>query len=242
MSLLKFTPEFTEAVNRWDGRVGAPHPENRKKNGISVYENPFVEKYFARAHPLLPGVWTIPLIGFALYKGWTTSGLRPVMVLAFFGLGVLVWSLFEYLLHRFIFHMRPSDDFNSKARMFMFHGYHHEFPNDKHRLVAPLIMSLPLGAMFGVIYFFLAGNAWLPMLAGTALGYLSYDWIHYYTHHFRPKKGIGKYLRRFHMVHHYKDWDRNHGISSPLWDLFFFSRHTKKHDAKAGAAEEEMQD
>ena len=63
----------------------------------------------------------------------------------------------------------------------------------------------------------------IPLLGGIALGYLSYDWIHFYEHHAKPRTRLGKLMRRLHSIHHYNDSEVNHGISSPLWDGLFRS-------------------
>jgi sterol desaturase/sphingolipid hydroxylase (fatty acid hydroxylase superfamily) len=52
-------------------------------------------------------------------------------------------------------------------------------------------------------------------------GYIAYDWVHYYTHHFHPRGGIGKWMRVYHLRHHYQDPDAHYGVSSPLWDVVF---------------------
>ena len=138
-------------------------------------------------------------------------------------LGFLAWTLIEYLLHRFVFHLVPEPTFESKLKQFMVHGYHHEFPNDRMRLVAPLLLSVPIGAVVarGVLPARRALLTGCMIFAGTVLGYITYDWVHYYTHHFRPTTRLGKFLRRYHMEHHYKDSGSHFGISSPLWDWVF---------------------
>jgi hypothetical protein len=105
---------------------------------------------------------------------------------------------------------------------FMAHGYHHEFPDDKMRLVAPPLMLAFLGLIVGFIYYLVFGAAyWVQVFGGTFIGYLAYDWIHYYTHHFRPTSGVGKWLRQYHLQHHFDpNYDR-FGISNPLWDVIF---------------------
>jgi len=144
--------------------------------------------------------------------------------LGYFALGWLVFSLFEYFLHRTVFHglMRIAHDPASRFRAFMAHGYHHEFPDDQWRLVMPPMISWPLAIGFAGFYYFAFGAAnFFPVLTGTMAGYIAYDWIHYYTHHFRPRAGPGKWLRAYHMRHHYEDGNAYFGISSPLWDLVF---------------------
>ena len=231
MNFLKYTPEFLEAVDRWDGIMSAPSKESRKNiNGIQVLASPFLEKYFGTAHWVTPAVWFVPVIGLLLY--WTYQ--NPIIGLglgsALFAAGILLWTLIEYLLHRYVFHASPGKSHNSKVQIFITHGYHHEFTNDPWRLVAPPVMSWTIGAAVVALYYLVFGaNYYAPLFAGTCLGYIAYDWIHYYTHHARPKTAVGKFLRRYHMEHHFKDPTTHFGLSSPLWDLVFgtYSRPTE---------------
>src|SRR6478735_7839124 len=41
--------------------------------------------------------------------------------------GAIAWSLVEYLIHRFLFHIPPS------KFQYTIHGVHHEYPRDKER-------------------------------------------------------------------------------------------------------------
>ena len=47
------------------------------------------------------------------------------------------------------------------------------------------------------------------------------DWVHYYTHHAVPKSRFGKFMRRFHLEHHFGIAHSQFGLSSSLWDLVF---------------------
>ncbi len=75
---------------------------------------------------------------------------------------------------------------------------------------------------------------------GLKAGYVAYDWTHYYTHHAKPKTALGKFLRRYHMRHHFENENRFYGISSPLWDLVFgtfFSREADRARAEQNQAQ-----
>jgi sterol desaturase/sphingolipid hydroxylase (fatty acid hydroxylase superfamily) len=222
MSILEMTNEIRTAVDRWDGTFGAPAQENRKTEAVQVFTSSFIERAFATSHPVLPVVWFGPFIVYGLVVPFTNASVGLARGLGLYAAGVLVWTLVEYVLHRFVFHLKPSGDYGSKMRIFMMHGYHHQFPNDRMRLVAPPIMSWPVAVVFVLAYRALLGpNLWWTIFGGTCLGYLAYDWIHYYTHHFRPTTALGKFLRRNHMLHHFNNPEANHGISSPLWDFAF---------------------
>ena len=220
MNPFAYTDELLETVDAWDGTIGAPSPRNRKTERIRVFKNRFVEDVLATSHPLLPGVWFGGFIVYGLGLAVTSTNFGILAGLGMYLVGILAWTLLEYSLHRWAFHFHVApDDFDAKMRLFMLHGYHHEFPNDKLRLVAPPLLSWPIAALVYGGYWSLFGTEIaLVLFGGTTAGYLAYDWAHYYTHHFSPKNPVGKLIRRSHMVHHFKLFQLNMGISSPLWD------------------------
>lgn len=222
MALVKYTQDVLEAVDEWDGIMSAPSKRNRKRiHGITVLENRLLEKYFATSKWYGPLFWVVPLVAWSGYLAVADTTVPLWLDALIVGAGVLGWTLLEYILHRWVFHATPRGP-KSKFNIFMMHGYHHEFPSDPLRLVAPPVLAWPIAALVIPGYYFGAGpHYFAPMLVGTALGYLAYDWIHYYTHHARPKTRIGKFLRRYHMEHHFKDQSTHFGLSSPLWDLVF---------------------
>jgi dihydroceramide fatty acyl 2-hydroxylase len=214
MALLEYTPELHDAA---EGNL--PVDERGKRPlRMKVLKNAFLEKYFAQAHPITPGIWFGWIVIYGLYAGFTQLPWWQAPLA--FALGVLIVTLIEYCLHRFAFHFVPK---NKKQRLnaFLLHGYHHEFPNDPMRLVLPPIAMWPIAIAFGVVYYFAFGPYFWPVYGGTALGYIAYDWTHYYTHHFNPKRGPGKWLKRYHMLHHHDSPKHRFGITSPLWDFVF---------------------
>ncbi|MCB9674900.1 MAG: sterol desaturase family protein [Alphaproteobacteria bacterium] len=234
MGLFTLTRECEDAIERWSGEVGRPSAEARGVERIRVFENRFIEDWFATAHPIVPGLWTIPSAIACAWFGWQWAG--AAATLGLFVVGAIGWTLLEYVLHRWLFHRRPSSWHFDKVQMFMLHGYHHEYPNDPWRLVAPPIMAWPVTLIVTGIYVGVLGWAYaLPLLGGTMMGYLAYDWTHFYEHHAKPKTALGKWLRRLHSLHHFDDPEYNHGISGPLWDFVFFTyRDASRKQAERG--------
>lgn len=229
MGLMDTTPEWDQALDDWVGIQSAPAKENRRRSkGFPVMSNPFFEKWFATSHWIMPGVWFIPVITVSLYSALTTEALSVPTVAGLFFAGALLWTLVEYCLHRWYFHLEPGTHPLRRYILFIAHGYHHEFPNDPGRLVAPPILSFPIAAFLVVLYSLILGVWWKPVFAGTVGGYLIYDWMHYYTHHGRPKSGWLKKMRKFHLEHHFKDHETRFGLSSPLWDVILGSMGTDK--------------
>jgi sterol desaturase/sphingolipid hydroxylase (fatty acid hydroxylase superfamily) len=146
-------------------------------------------------------------------------GALPMILLTLAGIGI--WTLTEYWLHRLVFHWEPDNAFGRRLH-FIIHGIHHDHPNDKMRLVMPPSVSIPLAALFfGVFWLIFGSPATFPLFGGFIVGYLAYDYTHYYVHHFVPKSDFGKKLREQHMRHHFQDHRFGYGVSSPLWDLIF---------------------
>ena len=137
--------------------------------------------------------------------------------------GVFVWTLTEYVLHRFAFHHIPTSGWGRKFH-FIMHGVHHLDPWDRTRLVFPPVGGiLIMGALFGLWSLVLPVASVVAGFVGFVLGYITYDMTHYYTHHGRPKSRWGKFLKTWHLAHHHKAWEAMYGVSSPLWDYVFGS-------------------
>ena len=64
-------------------------------------------------------------------------------------------DLFEYIAHRYIFHLISEKESMQKFAYIM-HGNHHHYPKDKTRLFMPPVPSLIIaGALFGLQYLIL---------------------------------------------------------------------------------------
>ena len=182
---------------------------------------------FSRVHPTVPLIIFIPVI--AALSVW---GLSSHSVLAVAGLtfaGYALWTLFEYWLHRIIFHFEPERGLGARLH-WIIHGVHHDHPNDPLRLVMPPAVSVPLGAAVFALLYLALGERYAPAIgAGFFTGYLAYDMIHYYLHHFLPHGRLGRMLRERHMRHHFQDDTCGFGISAPYWDeVFHTSSRTKR--------------
>ncbi|MBX3204199.1 MAG: sterol desaturase family protein [Labilithrix sp.] len=185
-----------------------------------MFESDFLEK-FSRIHPITPFVVYVPVIGVMLYRTLMRSVPVPSVVGLCLG-GLFVWTLTEYVLHRYVFHWTKDTPWGRRVH-FLLHGVHHDYPNDGDRLVMPLLTSAPLAVIFYSLFYVAFGGMRYaePFYAGFTLGYLAYDGTHYAVHHFKQTSRLGKFLRRHHMLHHHADHDGGFGVSSPIWDYVF---------------------
>jgi dihydroceramide fatty acyl 2-hydroxylase len=152
---------------------------------------------------------------------WPLPHLAALLVV-----GILLWQLLEYLIHRFAFHAHLSSYWGITLH-FLFHGCHHKYPLDSLRLVMP---PLPALAAHLLVYTALSLafplHMALPLFAGAGFGYVAYDCLHYAIHHCKEGRGLAAFswlraLRRNHLYHHFKNGKSGFGISSPLWDIVF---------------------
>lgn len=199
---------------------------SNKNETVRLFKNPVLE-YFSHIHPATPIVVYFPLIIATAYFGFKEIGFLAGIICFF--LGLLLWSLMEYIIHRWAFHYEPKTEMGKRAH-FLVHGIHHDYPRDATRLVMPLLVSVPLALIFFFLFEALFGVYHLPLFSGFVFGYVSYDSIHYATHHWQMEGKIGKFLKTYHLRHHYSDDHTAYGVSNPLWDYAFGTvpRHVKE--------------
>jgi len=204
-----------------------PTDPSRETEPIRLFQSDFLEFFTHISPATVAGFWAPIVIILLMYAILNASVVAFPWYIPFgFLVGLFLWTLAEYLLHRFLFHHHPTTPRQERI-FFLFHGIHHAQPQVKTRLVMPFPVSLPLAAIFfGLFYLILAvllhSPEWVaPLMAGFLVGYLAYDLTHYAQHHFPMRKGYAKFIKRYHMQHHYKDPDTRFGVSSPIWDWVF---------------------
>lgn len=187
---------------------------SNRVESVRMFRNPVME-YFSHIHPITPFVVYTPFILLTAYLGAGTLG--PFLALAAFGVGLLYWTILEYSLHRWVFHYVPQSTLGKEFH-FVFHGVHHDYPRDHSRLVMPLLFSVPLGIVHYMVFTQIFGEWTNSIYAGLLFGYVSYDTVHYLTHLPPMKNRAMKFLRTYHLRHHYEEGKRSFGVTSPLWD------------------------
>ncbi|GEB41688.1 sterol desaturase family protein [Gluconobacter sphaericus] len=143
-------------------------------------------------------------------------------------LGFLMWSVIEYLGHRFLFHLELKSAFGQHL-IFIIHGNHHDLPSDPLRNMLPLNVTVPIAAAlwFGAVSLFHQNGK--AIFLGFLLGYVGYDFIHYACHQFPMKKWpFFRRLHRHHMLHHYAKPDRNFAVTAIFWDRICGTKSEKR--------------
>ena len=201
---------------------------SHEESPIRLFKSDFLE-FFTHISPIVVLVIFIPVIALFLWFGFTANpGSGWWKVLLAWLTGIVIWTPVEYMLHRFVFHFHPKNPSERMKRvLFLAHGVHHAQPREKTRLVMPPMLSIPLAALFYLVFWLLVGKlfgspGWVNgIFAGFITGYTVYDMTHYSLHHFSSKSKVFRQLRQHHMAHHFKTPGRRFGVTSMFWDRIF---------------------
>ncbi|KFG80595.1 inositolphosphorylceramide-B C-26 hydroxylase [Metarhizium anisopliae] len=172
---------------------------------------------------IVPSLW-LPFVAYGTYIA--SQGLHNPFVLGgYWVFGVFFWTFVEYCLHRFLFHL---DDYLPDNRVFitlhfLLHGIHHYLPMDKYRLVMPpalfVILASPFWKLAHAIFFY-NWHAATAVYCGGIFGYICYDLTHYFLHHTNLPLWY-KQLKKYHLAHHFLDYELGFGVTSKFWDQIF---------------------
>lgn len=134
---------------------------------------------------VVPTIW-LPCIIFGTFLAG--QGLSIPVLSAYWIVGLCIWTIVEYGLHRCLFHI---DHYLPDNRVcitlhFLLHGIHHYLPMDRLRLVMPptlfLVLATPFWKLAHTVFFY-DWNAAVAVYCGGIFGYVCYDMTHYFLHH-----------------------------------------------------------
>jgi len=184
-----------------------------------LFRNRILE-LLTRTHPLVITIMYLGLGSFLIYLfgsyNPTVSASTISLILV---VGLFSWTFGEYLMHRFLYHDLHDATFSSGFH-YLFHGVHHEYPNDDDRLVLPPLPSLIIAGILLGLFYLIMGQWAFIFGTGFLWGYLGYMNIHFCVHHFEPPKHLNFWWRH-HAIHHFQQHDRAFGVTTSLWDRVF---------------------
>ncbi len=133
-------------------------------------------------------------------------------------LGVITWTLLEYVIHRWLGHDARTRPNPFAAEHIRHHSQGDYFaPAWKKALSAVLLVVFlvyPAIAVAGA----LAGSSFV---VGLVSMYLGYEVLHRRDHTHPGSGAYMQFLRRHHFYHHFADPDFNYGVTTPIWDWAF---------------------
>lgn len=200
---------------------------SNSSDSVRMFKNDLFEK-LSKVDYYVPLIVFVPTIIFLGWKSFTTAHLDTLHFFCWILGGLFIWTITEYVMHRWVFHFYPSSSLGRRIH-FIFHGVHHDYPNDAKRLVMPPSASIPMALILYVFFSLILPEGTIyAFYVGFLIGYLIYDMTHYALHHANFKSPFWKKLKQHHMLHHYSDPTKGYGVSSALWDKIMGSDFIKK--------------
>ncbi|GGJ66210.1 sterol desaturase/sphingolipid hydroxylase (fatty acid hydroxylase superfamily) [Anoxybacillus voinovskiensis] len=160
-----------------------------------------------------------------------------------FFLGIVLYVVSEYLTHRFLFHMKPPKHPFFLSLLKRLHYDHHVHPNDLELLFLPIWYSFPqMIAISVATYLLFPQLAYaLAIYAGLAVALLYYEWTHYVAHRpIQPRTRWGKWMKKIHLWHHYKNENFWFGVTNPSMDIVFGTFKDEKDVPRSETAKQLM--
>ena len=156
---------------------------------------------------------------------------HPVPAFIFYLAGIPIWTLVEYLFHRFVLHGRfaPGKGIIRKflhERMDPLHWEHHARPFDGHHINGELRDLLPLFFVAAPVGFIGPIYALPVLLAGVVQSYVIEEWVHHSVHFYNFRSPYFRYIKRHHFYHHSpKGIEEGYGLTNGFWDIVFKTRY-----------------
>lgn len=160
------------------------------------------------------------LIAAALAAAFAVRGVVPSPVALV--IGALVFFGSEYTTHRFLLHAPPQRNAFILSLQHRLHYDHHVNPSALDLLFLPLWFALPVAALTTAVYYAVTRDLALTgaLLAGSVLGLLYYEWVHYVAHiPFVPRTRYGRWIKKYHLWHHFKSEKLWFGVTNPSMDV-----------------------
>ncbi len=159
------------------------------------------------------------------------------LALSFFVIGMAVFTVVEYLVHRYILHGRFPDGKGWMKHVLhgvlnrqegiagpAGHAEHHKRPWDGNHINGH-VDTVPMAVIL-VLLSFIAPSYTAPVLmAGILFGHLVEEWVHHAVHFWTFKSRYFEYIRRHHLYHHTpKGSEVAYGLTNGFWDTVYQTR------------------
>ncbi|SOC83652.1 Fatty acid hydroxylase superfamily protein [Ensifer adhaerens] len=159
-------------------------------------------------------VYPLCILAFAILGLLHAGGRGAELWTLLFSGTIVVWTLLEYLLHRFLFHHFPY--------IKGMHERHHDA--ERELLGTPVWLSLLAHLLIVFVPALLLFDLRVAtaISAGIMTGYLWYVVTHHVIHHWHVShRGYLYRLKRRHALHHHGSEGFNFGVTTGIWDRIF---------------------
>ncbi|XP_019711179.1 dihydroceramide fatty acyl 2-hydroxylase FAH1 isoform X2 [Elaeis guineensis] len=221
----KFTVDLSKPLVFQVGHLGEDYEEwvhqlIVTKEGPRFFANDFLEMFTRTKWWVIPVVW-IPVVCWLMSMSICMGHTVPQVAQMVVG-GILLWTLIEYTLHRFLFHMKLQATGQIPYIIFFMDAIIStrwmDYALFSHQLQQLFLVWAPIWSLIRLLTTPTTAPA---IFGGGLLGYVMYDCTHYYLHHGQPSKDTARNMKKYHLNHHYRIQNKGFGITSSLWDVVF---------------------
>lgn len=166
------------------------------------------------SHPKMIGVFAFVVLN-GLIVLFTPAHIATLGVIV---VGMILFSINEYLVHRFLLHEFPR----LLPKAYEGHVAHHKYPNEMKYIFGPIYYDVLIYAILYALMYLITRN--LHLAAALAFGFnvfqVYYQWVHFISH--RPIVPLfpwNRWLKRMHLLHHFKDEHLWYGVTHPYLDM-----------------------
>lgn len=172
---------------------------------------------------VMPATLVYTAYGLAMLAFGLRSPRRWAALLWFAG-GIAVWTLVEYLVHRYILHGIFADGPGFRHLWHKLFGHlhveHHRRPWDGAHINGTLKDTGPYMLVLVGLSFLGPLHTWPMLMAGFLQSYIVEEWVHQSVHFYPFKGRYWDYIRRHHRYHHSpKGAEMAYGLSNGVWDV-----------------------
>jgi len=139
--------------------------------------------------------------------------------------GIAFFFVAEYFIHRFVLHGIISAIMPNAHKG---HEEHHHDPKNNEFLLTPNAYNVPFHIALSILFTALFQNIHLgfSLMLGFGLYHLYYEWTHFVSHRpIVPMTPWGKWMKKHHLLHHYKDEESYFGVTHPTFDMLLHTDH-----------------
>lgn len=176
-----------------------------------------------RLYPLTVFYSTYSIVLLALVLRSPQRGMGVTVYLA----GIPLWTLIEYLFHRYVLHGRfPKRESRlgqwMHDRLDPLHWEHHQRPFDGLHISGQLSDLIGLFAVAAPLSWLFPLHTTPILLAGVVQSYVLEEWIHHSVHFYEFRNRYFRYVQQHHRYHHSQQgMELGYGLTSDVWDSVF---------------------
>ena len=148
----------------------------------------------------------------------------PSVAAAAWALGVVFWTLVEYMVHRYVLHGVFPEGPGMKHWLHVLfdhlHVEHHKRPWDGNHINGTIKDTGPFLLPVLLVALLLPPQTLLAFLAGLVQAYVVEEWVHHSVHFYRLDNPYFRYIRAHHLYHHSRRGETiAFGLTNGVWDV-----------------------